>query len=129
MEPLGNNTIFARIPLYHNILKNKNNHDGYTTTDFLILKNKVIYRCYGMNPSPTGYNPGHDSNFYIFFSCQIFDVPDGIFDTPVIHELFEIIHFTSSNFTEIVYYQVLGYKKYPPPNLESSDKTLYEFFI
>jgi hypothetical protein len=65
-----------------------------------------------------------DYNFYIFFSCQIFDVPDSIFDIPVIHKLFEIIPFTSSNFMEIVYYSASVYKKYPPPNLLSSDKTL-----
>jgi len=127
--PLDNNTIFARVPLYHKILKRDEHYgnDGYETADFLILKNKVIYRCYGKNPYR--HSPGMDSNFYVFFSCQIFDVPDSIFDTPVIHELFEIVHFTSTNFMEIVYYRANGHKKYPFPNLNSSDKTLGEFLF
>jgi len=132
---LDNDTIFARIPLYHNITNGGHQmNDSIEITDFLILKNKVIYRRYGHKPYPSC----HDINFYRFFSCQIFDVPDAIFDTLVIHELFEIIHFTSSNFSEIVYYRAneykqcspSGYKLYsPPPILESSDKTLYEFLF
>ena len=124
---LGNDTIFARVPLYHNIItaREYQMRDEIQIADFLILKNKVIYRQYGNRSYPSC----HDEYSYKFFSCQIFDVPDGIFDTPVIHELFEIIPFTSSDFSEIVYYRAERYKKYPPPNLESSDKTLYEFLF
>ena len=42
-KKLDNNTIFARIPLYHKILKKEvsdggNGNDGYEIADFLILK-------------------------------------------------------------------------------------------
>jgi len=127
--PLDNNTIFARIQLYHKILKNTNTgngiNDGHETADFLILKNKVIYRCYGQKPYI--HSPGMDYSFYNIFTCQIFDIPDGIFDIPVIHDLFEIVHFTSTNFIEIVYYRANGHKTYLFP--ESNDKTLYEFLF
>jgi len=89
----GNNTIFAIIPAFDDIIKGdikKSPNNGRYIGDFLILKNKIIYREYKIDPHGNYPQPPE-------FRASIISILDNSFNTSIIHQLYGIDTFSSND--------------------------------